>query len=67
MVIEYKCPLCNTIFEEYYKKYEDVLQYLKCPECGTESQKIISKTSKPKFNGNGFYSTDYPNKNNESD
>jgi len=58
-IYEYSCRNCGTI--ELFQKVTDE-KITKCPKCDTEIERVISITSRPKFNGSGFYETDYVNK-----
>lgn len=43
MIYTYECEKCKTKFDEYVKKYDEVV---KCPKCGNEvKKKLISKFS----------------------
>ena len=62
-IIEYKCEVCKSITEVFYKKkVVEFAEVIECEECGSSAYKMISKTGNPKFLGKGFYHTDYKNK-----
>ena len=54
---EYKCRKCGHSFEERQRITDPKLT--KCPKCGGEMVRLFSKGVSLKFNGSGFYSTDY--------
>lgn len=56
MIYEYKCPLCDNIFQLSHGMNETI--DAKCPLCEASANKRFT-TSKPIFKGNGFYTTDY--------
>ena len=43
-IYEYRCPHCNKVFEEWVH-LSDAQSMVPCPDCGTESPRIISETS----------------------
>ncbi|WP_029897101.1 FmdB family zinc ribbon protein [Desulfohalovibrio reitneri] len=55
-IYEYQCPDCENIFEEWQKSVE--AEVAPCPDCQTESPRIISNTSFV-LKGSGWYVTDY--------
>jgi putative FmdB family regulatory protein len=56
---EYFCNNCG-VFEEFH----GINQKLdKCPKCGAEVRRLISRNSNIIFKGSGFYSTDYRSSN----
>ncbi|CAB4141229.1 CxxC_CxxC_SSSS, putative regulatory protein, FmdB family [uncultured Caudovirales phage] len=56
---EYKCDKCGII--EVRQAITDA-PLKTCPNCNSNIEKQISVTGKPKFNGSGFYETDYSRK-----
>ena len=52
---EYKCPAGHT-FDLFQKMSEE--PRAQCPECGAESERIISGGAGFLFKGDGFYITD---------
>lgn len=58
---EYKCKSCGSSFEIIQKVSETPLQ--KCIKCGGKLEKVISPPAL-QFKGNGWYVTDYAQKNN---
>jgi putative FmdB family regulatory protein len=53
---EYRCPNGHE-FELFQKMSEDPVA--SCPECGEESQRLLSAGAGLLFKGEGFYITDY--------
>jgi putative FmdB family regulatory protein len=53
---EYKCPQCG-IFEEFQPISAPALE--KCPTCGAEIRRLISRNVAVLYKGSGFYCTDY--------
>lgn len=47
----------GTIFEVRQSIKDDALEI--CPTTGQKIKRIMSLTGRPKFNGRGFYETDY--------
>ncbi|MBD5607835.1 MAG: zinc ribbon domain-containing protein [Desulfovibrio sp.] len=56
-IYEYKCPKCGEVFEKFAKSSESHKDAI-CPKCGTESPRIISRTSFV-LKGDGWYVSDY--------
>ena len=63
---EFRCttkPECRTFEKRFpsYEKYQADFATGKvtCPVCGKVPQPTVSHTAPPKFNGSGFYATDY--------
>ena len=56
-IYESRCPHCNKVFEEWVH-LSDAQSMVPCPDCGTESPRIISETSFV-LRGGGWYVTDY--------
>ncbi len=56
-IYEYECPKCGRVFEEWGKAFEEH-KTEPCPDCGTESRRVISRTSFV-LKGNGWYVSDY--------
>lgn len=53
---EYLCPKGHR-FDRFQKMTDE--PRAECPECGEESQRVISGGAGFLFKGNGFYITDY--------
>ena len=53
---EYRCPKGHH-FELFQKMSEE--PRAQCPECGAESERLLSGGAGFLFKGNGFYITDY--------
>jgi putative FmdB family regulatory protein len=58
---EYRCKSCGSSFEIIQKVSETPLK--KCIKCGGKLEKVISPPAL-QFKGNGWYVTDYAQKNN---
>lgn len=56
-IYEYQCPRCGRVFEEWVKASEAHREE-SCPDCGTPSPRIISRTSFV-LKGEGWYVSDY--------
>ncbi len=54
---EYECNNCGYKFEAFQSIKADPLT--KCPKCGGEVVRLISKNVGLIFKGSGFYITDY--------
>lgn len=54
-IYEYECPQCEKVFEEWGKTGDS---HKNCPICGTDSPRIISRTSFV-LKGDGWYVSDY--------
>lgn len=57
-VYTYKCTKCGNTFDEYVNSHDTVELKCTCSENAT-ANRIFSVPAKPKFNGTGFYETDY--------
>jgi putative FmdB family regulatory protein len=57
-VYTFKCKACDKTFDEFTHDYELKITSC-CCEKNEDAERIIASVSKPKFNGNGFYETDY--------
>jgi len=55
-IYEYQCPSCQTLFEEWQSGFEE--QVMECPECGSESKRLISHSSFH-LKGGGWYADGY--------
>ncbi|BCS88416.1 FmdB family zinc ribbon protein [Pseudodesulfovibrio sediminis] len=55
-IYEYQCQACQTIFEEWQSGFEE--QSMECPECGSESKRLISHSSFH-LKGGGWYADGY--------
>lgn len=64
-VYEYKCSKCGAVTEKLSNFKTPDMIFLEC--CGEPAYKIMSKISGFKFNGSGFYATDYCKQNCEED
>lgn len=53
---EYKCPKGHKF--ELFQKMSDEPRAI-CPECGAESERLLSGGTGLLFKGKGFYITDY--------
>lgn len=56
-IYEYECPKCGHVFEEWARS-SDAHKDAKCPQCGADSPRIMSRTSFV-LKGNGWYVSDY--------
>lgn len=56
-IYEYQCPKCGRVFEEWVKASEAHREE-PCPDCGTPSPRILSRTSFV-LKGEGWYVSDY--------
>lgn len=54
---QYRCPSCGHEFEKVEKITAKAR--LKCPQCGTRAERMISGGALLLFKGSGFYITDY--------
>lgn len=54
---EYRCKSCKHVFERL-RKISDA-SVVECPECGGETERLISGGAGLLFKGSGFYITDY--------
>lgn len=57
---EYKCKQCG-IFEEFQRITSLALE--KCPRCGGEVKRLISRNVNILYKTSGFYTTDYRSEN----
>jgi putative FmdB family regulatory protein len=55
---EYRCPKGHR-FEHFFRTMSTAESRMKCPECGEESERLVSGGSGLVFKGSGFYITDY--------
>lgn len=53
----YKCPQCGHRFELFHKMSDPCCPA--CPECDTETDRVITGGAGLHFKGSGFYATDY--------
>ena len=58
---DYKCEKCGHKFEEFQSITDEPLK--KCPECEGQVKRLIGTGAGIIFKGNGFYQTDYKNRN----
>ncbi len=59
-IYEYQCPQCQAVFEEWLSVSE-ATAVAPCPQCNTESSRIISNTAFV-LKGGGWYVTEYGNR-----
>jgi putative FmdB family regulatory protein len=53
----YRCPKCGREYDKFQKISDTTLA--KCPECGTQGERVITGGAGLVFKGSGFYITDY--------
>lgn len=53
---DYRCTLCDTVFEVTRKAGESVPE--PCPECGGATKRVFTPVG-VHFKGSGFHNTDY--------
>jgi len=53
---EYRCPKCG-VFEEFQSITAPALE--KCPTCGSEVRRLVSRNVSVLYKASGFYTTDY--------
>lgn len=58
-IYEYQCANCQTVFEEWQSGFEEREE--ECPECGGQSQRLISHSSFH-LKGGGWYADGYGGK-----
>ncbi len=56
-IYEYRCTKCGNLFEEWTKSFDSPDEE-KCPECGGNAVRVVSRTSF-KLVGSGWFATDY--------
>lgn len=61
---DYKCSNCNYTFEYFQSMTSEPLT--ECPKCKGTLKRIIGVGAGPLFKGNGFYQTDYKQKESKS-
>lgn len=54
---EYRCPRGHT-FEKFYQRIR-TQPTAKCPTCGRQGRRLMSRGAGFVFKGSGFYATDY--------
>lgn len=59
-IYEYRCRLCDHLFEEWAKSF-DSPNHEPCPKCGGDAERIMSRTSFV-LEGTGWYVTEYGNR-----
>ena len=59
-IYEYRCRKCGNVFEEWVKTFESA-ELEACPQCGGESERILSNTSF-KLEGGGWFASCYGGK-----
>ena len=57
-VYSYKCNQCKEIIE-LLQGFEDSNPVCNCSNEKIVMDRLVSEIGRPKFNGNGFYETDY--------
>lgn len=59
-IYEYQCPNepCATRTERICR-LDERPNLIVCPACGAEAVRVQGRTGRPKFEGSGFYETDY--------
>ena len=57
-VYSYKCNQCKKIIE-LLQGFKDPSPACSCSNGEVIMDRLVSEIGKPKFNGNGFYETDY--------
>ena len=55
-IYEYQCANCQNLFEEWQSGYDE--REMECPECGTQSKRLISHSSFH-LKGGGWYADGY--------
>ena len=63
-IYEYHCDACNTVFEEWRRHADDVMEE-PCPKCHKTAHRLISNTSFV-LKGGGWYVTEYGGRKSES-
>ena len=58
-MFDYKCPSCGHTHEAL-RKHSDPAPA--CPKCGEDTERQVSKPAEPRFEGSGFYATDFAHK-----
>lgn len=61
---DYKCPSCNFILTDVFKRITDDTSTHACPKCGSNMKIYYNSKSSPSFElkGKGWYKTDYKSK-----
>ena len=57
---DYECPICKTVIEVVHSMTSTCVEL--CPVCKAGMTKLISGGCGVIFKGEGFYQTDYKNK-----
>ena len=63
-IYEYRCDACDTVFEEWHKHADDVMEQ-SCPKCHELAHRQISNTTFM-LKGGGWYVTEYGNRKSDS-
>ena len=63
-IYEYHCDACNTVFEEWRRHADDVMEE-PCPKCRKTAHRLISNTTFV-LKGGGWYVTEYGGRKPES-
>lgn len=59
-LFDFKCDTCDVVFDKIVKNSEEKPQ---CPKCSSfNCTKLLSAPGSLKFNGKGFYCTDFKGK-----
>jgi len=58
---DYKCQKCGDIFE--HLQSSDSKKLKRCKKCKGKLDRLVCSGIAVKFNGSGFYQTDYKSKN----
>lgn len=58
-MFNFSCCTCQHTFEKLEKSSVAVAT---CPNCGNDAEKTVSAPTAFKFNGSGFYETDFKSK-----
>lgn len=59
MMFDFKCTACDNKFE---KLVDSSVVDIECPLCGSIATKELSSPGAFKFNGSGYYCTDFKGK-----
>ncbi len=56
-IYEYRCDACGTVFEEWHRHADDIVEE-PCPKCRKTAHRLISNTTFV-LKGGGWYVTEY--------
>lgn len=59
-IYEFRCNECDAVFDKLCRTRD--VETAVCKECGAQCNRQMSMPAAPKFNGNGFYETDFKHK-----